>query len=277
MANSQMVNSQAANSQVANSQMVSSMQPAHHRSGAGRESPRLYRSVFDLLKRKIDTAELPHGCRVREGQIASILDVSRGPVRHAIGLLLKEGALRETDGQKVVAGAPAHHTAMTTQELRRIIIDDSARDITRKNAWENIFAEARHQIISCLPFGTYRVMEAGLARHYNVSRTVAREVLARLSDVRLIEKNRRSHWIAGPLTARDLAETMSMRILLEPHALALAARDIDAGLVTGMKRRVLDVLNSSGPHDRERFCMLENDLHHILLQKCGKPASCDCS
>ncbi len=47
-----------------------------------------------------------------------------------------------------------------------------------------------------------------MCAHFEVSRTVVRDVLARLNHDGLIEKDRWSHWTAGPLTARDVARAL---------------------------------------------------------------------
>ena len=62
-----------------------------------------------------------------------------------------------------------------------------------------------------------------MCEHFEVSRTVVRDVLGRLNHDGLIEKDRWSHWTAGPLTARDVQESYEMRRLLEPAALRLSA------------------------------------------------------
>ena len=62
-----------------------------------------------------------------------------------------------------------------------------------------------------------------LADHLGVSRTVVRDVLARLQERGLIRKSASSHWIAGPLTARTVSEKFQLRGIVEPAALRLAA------------------------------------------------------
>ena len=77
--------------------------------------------------------------------------------------------------------------------------------------WERVLAEVAAQIQSCIPFGIYQVSESAMCEHFAVSRTVTCEVLARLHERGTIAKDRASHWVAGPLSARMLDEQHELR------------------------------------------------------------------
>jgi len=105
-----------------------------------------------------------------------------------------------------------------------------------------------------------------MGQHYSVSRTVAREVLARLADRKLIEKDRRSHWIAGPLTANDIRESLEMREILEPRALAEAAPRIDPVVLQEMRVRVAALEADPQNASSSQIEVVENDLHRRILE-----------
>ncbi len=67
--------------------------------------------------------------------------------------------------------------------------------------WETILEEVKQGVLRAIPFGTFQISETGICDHFGVSRTVSREVLARLDMQGHVEKSRSSHWIVGPLSA----------------------------------------------------------------------------
>ncbi|MBK8438845.1 MAG: GntR family transcriptional regulator [Rhodobacter sp.] len=201
----------------------------------------LYASVRDLLAGKIDSGELPHGTVLKEAQISTQLGMSRAPVRRALAMLAEQGVIRAADGQGYVIGAAETPVPLSSRRLHEILTNE-AEDIDRSATWERIFEQVVDEVSACMPFGTYRIQEAVLGDFHNVSRTVAREVLWRLMDRRLIEKDRKSHWIVGQMTARDLRDTLEMRRLLEPQALlhvfATLSRDRIEALATRVQTAI---------------------------------------
>jgi DNA-binding GntR family transcriptional regulator len=177
----------------------------------------LYDSVYNLLSQKILDEELPPGALLKEAAVATHLGVSRAPVRRALAMLAENGLVRPAAGQGYVVGAEMARR-MSSRDLHDILAP-ATDGIDRSATWERIFARVSREIMSVMPFGSYRIQEAELGDYHHVSRTVAREVLWRLMDVRLIEKDRKSHWIVAQMTARDVRDTIEMRQLLEPRAL----------------------------------------------------------
>ena len=181
-----------------------------------------YASVRDLLAGKIRSGELPAGTVLKEAPISGQLGMSRAPVRRALILLAEDGLITPAAGQGYVVGGSRTPLRLSSRRLHEILTAQ-ADDIGRTASWERIFSQVAEAVTACMPFGTFRIQESELGDFHNVSRTVAREVLWRLMDRRLIEKNRKSHWIVGQMTARDLRDTLQMRRLLEPEALSQVA------------------------------------------------------
>lgn len=183
-----------------------------------------YVTVHDLIADRIRAGELPPGTVLKEAQVSGQLGMSRAPVRRALAMLAEGGLITPARGQGYVVGQSSRPLRLPSRRLHEILTAQ-ADGIERTASWERIFAQVADTVTACMPFGTFRIQEAELGNHHHVSRTVAREVLWRLMDRRLVEKNRRSHWIVGQMTARDLRDTLHMRRLLEPEALALVAPD----------------------------------------------------
>lgn len=77
------------------------------------------------------------------------------------------------------------------------------------------------------------IMEGHIAEEFNVSKTPVREAMQQLVREELIAVLPKKGYVVRPMTQADLFEVMDMRMLLEPHAAAEAARlataaDIDA-------------------------------------------------
>lgn len=198
----------------------------------------LYVSLHDLLAEKIRSGALPAGTLVKETHLSAQFGVSRAPVRRALSILADNGMIRAADGQGYIVGrAEKRPVQMTSRQLHKILARDLS-GIDRSAAWKRIFNRIANEVSACMPFGNYRILEAELGDYYKVSRTVAREVLWRLMDRHLIEKDHKSHWIVGQLTARDLRETLEMRRLLEPQALANVAPTLDPAWLEQLHKRV---------------------------------------
>lgn len=196
----------------------------------------LYESIFGLLEQKIAAGAISAGSVLKEAVVATHLNVSRAPVRRALAMLAECGLIRAADGQGYVVGQGLPRQ-LTARELHDILAE-ATEDINRSATWERIFRRVSEEVTSLLPFGTFRIQEAELGDYHDVSRTVAREVLWRLMDVRLIEKDRKSHWIAGQMTARMVRDTLEMRRILEPQALANVAPTLDRAWLEDLARRI---------------------------------------
>jgi len=96
-------------------------------------------------------------------------------------------------------------------------------------------------VAGCVVFGQYRIIEIELADHFNVSRTVVRDVLTRLRERGLVRKNQSSHWIAGPLTAQMIKDHYGLRGMLEPQALVAGAGRVDRERLNDLFLRLSDL------------------------------------
>src|SRR5258708_33754767 len=106
--------------------------------------------------------------------------------------------------------------------------------------------------------GIFRGWDAGLVGNEKVRRAVMRDVLDRMDGGGLIEKDRWSHWIGGPLSARHLDEHFGMRKILEPAALIVASETLTPQFLK--ERR--DRLDSGSPDlGLQELDRLERDLH----------------
>ncbi len=235
---------------------------------AGR-APRLYQAAYSVLRYHINERRLPTGLILLEGRIADALGMSRAPIKRALALLRNEGLIHRYNGRGYLVGPMSADVQPRRGDLREIglsLPEPLAHSIGRF-AWERIYAEVEAEVAKCIPFGTYRVLESGICDQYGVSRTVAREVLSRLRDRALIEKDRHSHWIAGPLTASALTEHFEIRQLLEPAALLAVASDLDRTELIRMRDRLAAAEADFSQVTSTMIDAFEQDLHVACVLK----------
>jgi DNA-binding GntR family transcriptional regulator len=186
--------------------------------------------VEEVLRQNILANRLPRGVVLLEGPIAALLQTSRAPVQTALQRLDAEGLVRRFNGRGFIVARPGEALDPVRLDLREVgltipkAIDDALQN---RASWERIYETVESDVAACLAFGRYRLIEAELAKHFHVSRTVVRDVLGRLEERGLVEKNQSSHWIAGPLTAQSIREHFALRRILEPQALITAAPLLD--------------------------------------------------
>ena len=230
-----------------------------------------YEAIRDKLRSSLIERRIPPGLVLLEAPIAQIFGTSRAPVRHALELLHEEGLISRFDGRGYLAaqeGEPAEPIRTPLSESTLGLVGAMTAVDTRPSA-ERIFAEVEEAVATCIAFGHFRILEAELSEHFSVSRTVTREVLSRLKDRGLIEKTPNSNWVAGPLTARDVAEDYEIRALLEPAALKASAPHLDQTTLLSMREKIEKLMSSPNAPTAQTISTLESDLHVHCLQHAG--------
>ncbi|MCT8998879.1 GntR family transcriptional regulator [Chelativorans intermedius] len=232
-------------------------------------SPRLYHRVFEILSAQIRQGVLAPPATLTETAVAARFGVSRAPARRALAELAEAGLLtRSASRGYVVAGGGSHQPARPSQQPppAGTTLEDVPKLVSLPS-WERIYGEVESEIIARISFATWRVNEAELARHYRVSRTVARDVLARLQQRGLVRKDDRARWYAPALTADHVGELYELRWILEPVALAKAAPNLPRDLLQRC-RQALEAAMAAPEVSGATLDRLEHDLHVALLARC---------
>ncbi|MEM8740143.1 MAG: GntR family transcriptional regulator [Pseudomonadota bacterium] len=241
-----------------------------------RPAPR-YAAIQDVLERAVSAGRLLPGTVLSEGSVARLFGTSRTPVRMALVELAARGVLGRFEGRGfVVLGRdPRDGPGPGPIVPRRVQLSRSALGLPAEppsapqpGSAERIAEEFERVVALALPFGRYRINEQAAADHFAVSRTVVRELLTRFQDRGLVRKDLRSHWVFGPLTARDVAHFFAIRGRLEPLALAESAPQIGAADLAGFRDRLDSVLSAGvAQPDSETLSGLEQDLHNRMLAR----------
>lgn len=223
----------------------------------------LYARIVRAIGSEIARGDLSPGDRLLENRLANRFGVSRAPARQALVALQAMGLLAQ-------AVAPARGYVVAEDAAERAALDFAATPteaftIETKPAWQTIYGDIEDALTKRIAFGSWRVVESALGRHYGVSRTVAREALARLQSSGLVV-NEGKRWTAPELTERRVRELYDLRALLEPAALAEVRVSESLDLIDRMVDELkLALSDGLGGMSLDR---LEADLHVGLLHQC---------
>ena len=215
---------------------------SHNRTG--QKTQRRYEIAEDVLRSNIAEGILPEGLVLLEGPIAEILQISRAPVQRALQTLEAEGLVHRFKGRGYLVGSgeePLEPNRTDIKALGLIIPQHADEALQSRSSWERIYNTVERDVAGCVVFGQYRIIEIELANHFNVSRTVVRDVLMRLRARGLVRKNQSSHWIAGPLTAQTVKDHFVLRGMLEPQALVSGTAHIDRDALTRLFNRLCEL------------------------------------
>lgn len=234
------------------------------KTAAGGTVPRLYQQVFDIVAGQIVQGVLQEGARLSESAVAEQFGISRAPARQALAELELRGLLRKSPGRGYQVTKPKGHVALPPP----VLTGEDVR-LTQSSTWSRIYGEVESEIAARTAFAGWRVNETELARYYDVSRTVARDVVARLQQRGVVRKDERSRWIAPAMTPDHVGELYELRWLLEPVALEKAVPRLPAGVLPDMRRRLEDAAANATTLTGPDLDRLEEDLHVTLLGYCA--------
>lgn len=226
-------------------------------------TPRLYEQATAVLAQKIASGQLATDAPLTETHVAAMLEISRAPARQALAVLESRGLVRKAKGRGYRVRPIANDEA-TSPAL--------PHDVLPRASWKRIYDDVESELAARISFGTWRIIESDLADYYDVSRTVARDVLGRLQERGIVDKDERSHWIAPALTVDRVCELYELRSILEPAALTRAAPNLDPQFVQALLSDVEKALCKPESVDGVLLDQLEHDLHVTLLSQCANCA-----
>lgn len=230
----------------------------------------LYEAICRQLAAHIHERRFEPGLVLLEKPLADAFRTSRAPVQRALAELEANDLIHRFDGRGYLVGSKAQSGILTPirRALKPLLSElgnEPEESIPARSSWELIYVEVEQVIASSLVFGCYRIIEADLAAHYDVSRTVARDVLSRLQHSGLVRKSSSSHWLAGPLTAKDIRELYEIRSALEPLALRTASQSLSLQKLGVMRENCEAALRDPDGPSAAVIDLLERELHDELL------------
>lgn len=187
----------------------------------------LFEAAADLLRGNIADGKLEPGVVLQESALSERLSMSRATIKRALALIADEGLVRKFTGRGyIVSGGDETPRRL---DLRTLELDlDTLDETMGKPNWLRIHNVVENELSRCLIFGRYRVVEALVAKEFDVSRTVVRDVLSRLQERGLVQKSANSRWVVEPLTAQRIKDKFELRMVLEVAALNSSRTDTEA-------------------------------------------------
>lgn len=108
-----------------------------------------------------------------------------------------------------------------------------------------------------------------MARLLGMSRSPVREGLLGLADAGLIEFVPKRGFRAVHPSGRDIAEIFALRLALEPHAAARAARAASGALIEELQRHLEAMSAAAESDDDAEFARADERLHAAILDQAG--------
>lgn len=227
-----------------------------------RDGSPIQERVYALVKAMIDDGRIRPGEKLLEVHVARAFGVSRSPARHALEALRAVNLVRSAQGRGyIVAGQRPTGETGELAKLDEVAIEPVAR-------WERVYAELEMQVCTSVLHRSVRITEDRVAEYFQVSRTVARDALARLHSAGVVGKDRQGRWVAGRVTPSRIHDLYELRWTLEPVALVQSAQRIGTDRIRQMRDKLQKAIGEvevlrSGAHSE-----VEHDLHIELLGAC---------
>lgn len=240
------------------------MMTAETETAAAVRSEPIYLTIYQVLHDHLMRGALKPGLILGQTNVARAFNVSRIPAGIALGRLLSEGLIRTFDGRGYIVpgGEPLR------EDLFEAGLDlPHSLTVPVINRREQIYPEVEHAVAVCLAYGRFLLNETALAQHYDVSRTIAHEVLTQLERAGIIEQDSNNRWYAGPLSAELFRYHYDMRRLLEPEALRQAYPLLKKDEIEARRERLVSL--GAYPQAPEKLERAEADLHLDSLAPCA--------
>ncbi|MGG4605972.1 GntR family transcriptional regulator [Paenalcaligenes sp. Me131] len=229
----------------------------------------LYEAIATALRTAIAQRVLKAGDLINESMVAQAFNVSRTPVKAALKALVDQNVLYKHSGRGVIVGpliAKQKVTRLSSFELAAL--EPFGDALRSPDSWIQVYNDVEREVCNHAIFGPVRIVETELAKSFDVSRTVAHEVLMRLEGVGLVEKDPAGRWSIVPMTPERVRQLYEIRRYLEPPALRKSVEHIPQEVLNLMWER-LETISKRYPNVSEaELDDLEKDLHFRCLSYC---------
>jgi DNA-binding GntR family transcriptional regulator len=235
-------------------------------------SPRLYQRALDVMASEIRSGRWPDAAKLNETTVAARFGISRAPARQALAELEALGLVhkREGRGYRIAAGTDQIGADARDAAAGETKPSDDVR-LHFLASWELIYRQVEMDIVSRTSIASWRLNEAALAKCFGVSRTVAREVVARLQQRGIVGKDDAGRWHVPALTATHVDQLYELRWTLEPLALEQAFPRLPDNLLPQLLADLEKAIQAGEGADGEMLDRVEHQLHGELLGHCDNP------
>ncbi len=228
----------------------------------------VHSEIANVIRDNVASGHLSPGAILSESALAEQFAVSRIPVARALRNLAAEGLIERISGRGFrVQGASSDADPSETPLLE--IPSDVLASTRGRASWEAIYLAVERDLVGCMPFGRFKIIELTMADHYGVTRMVTRDLLARLEERGLIIREGRAQCFVPALTPQLMSDLYAVRRLLEPKALALAAARVERATIVMMRDKLIAAEKRYPALSIEDLANFEQDLHVRLSE--GSP------
>jgi DNA-binding GntR family transcriptional regulator len=224
----------------------------------------LHAAVSKVIRLNIESGNLNAGMLLRESELVAQFTVSRVPISRALRELVGAGILEKASRGFLVSG----RQNVDQQTPPQLNIPESLAELFKgKASWEKIYSKVEGDIVAAMPFGRYKITEAGMAEYYHVSRTVTGDLLVRLQERGLVERRGRSQIQVPALTEQLMVDLYEVRAILEPAALVRSAPFLGKDRLERMKQQLRSAEVAYPAVTLDDLAALENELHVSFLEQ----------
>lgn len=223
-----------------------------------------YEAIADTLREAVVGNKLPEGTVLLEGPIAALFGSSRTPVKQALARLEAEGHVRKFDGRGVLAGQRGAPRRLSIS-ADMLSLQPQGPEYPKTFAWQGFYYDFENTVILRAVHGPGRINEMALARHYEVGRTVAGDLLEHAARTGIVTRDDKSRWWINPLDESRFQNLYEVRLLLEPAALQTALPRIPVSKILKAKTRLIEAIAKYPAIAGPELDAIEQDLHVDLL------------
>ena len=235
-------------------------QPPEALAGSAVTAGPAYATIEARIRKSIEAGALPDGTVLLEGPLAALFGSSRSPVKRALSALEEDGLLSRFDGRGLLVGNKGIPRRVKILPDMLLLDDDEGLN-AKSFAWQPHYYDFEREIILRSVFGRARVNELALARHLDVSRTVAHDLLIHAREVGIVYKDDGSRWWIVPLDEARFDNLYELRILLEPVAMTSAIGRVPDERLDEIEARLHRVQERFPAVTGADLDLLESDLH----------------
>lgn len=215
----------------------------------------------------IENGILEPGTILLNSELARFFNVSRIPVNEAMQNLAGQGIVEKRAAQGYVVPGSGQKEVRT--DISRIVVPKNlASQFDRQPSWERIYRAIEEELVSLMPYGTFRINESSMTSHYGVNRNMIQQVLTRLCERGIAEKPSQSHCHLLAYDENFLSDRYELRTILEPVALKKSAPYIDIKDIQASLKAHKQVQSDFSARAKTWLPKLEQQMHVDLIGQC---------
>lgn len=240
-----------------------------HKRDQGKAASRLTlaKAISQCLELNIEKGILKPGSVLLGTELARVFNVSRIPVAEALQLLVEQGiiAKRAAQGYSVVGGDGGEEKP----DLSTLVVPkDLVTMFDRQPSWERIYSQIEEELVSLMPYGSFRINESSMTSYYGVNRNIIQLVVSRLCERGIAEKPSQSRCHLLAYDEAYVTDGYQLRAILEPSALRLAAPSIPMRQIRSSLEAHRKVEADFERLAKTWLTKLEDQIHISFLSRC---------